>query len=114
MYVSINALIYNFNTSCWCSRGISVCNCSCTYSFNSTPSDNQESIDICTAIVLNLSNGKVVVSSADVKRLDGTDTFGLPTGFCGLNDKVAFFAACESANGTLWDAPISVAATVTA
>lgn len=77
-------------------------------------SGNQDPNDIATVILLNLTNGKVTVSASGADRSEGNISITIPAGFCILSDHVAAFVAFEDYGGTIWDAPISIAATIQA
>lgn len=82
--------------------------------WSTTNSGNQSTNDLATVILLNLTNGKVIVSALGSERTDGVVSETIPADFCALSDKVAAFVAFEDQNGSIWDAPISVAATIQA
>ena len=86
----------------------------CAAHWSPATTGNQSSNDLATVILLNLTNGKVNVSAVGVERSDLSQDENIPAGFCSLTDKVAAFVAFEDQNGTIWDAPISVAATIQA
>lgn len=77
-------------------------------------SGNQDPSDLATVILLNLTNGKVIVSALGAERTHGNISDSIPADFCILSDQVAAFVAFDDQNGTIWDAPISVAATIQA
>lgn len=86
----------------------------CESQWSPATTGNQSSNDLATVILFNLTNGKVHLSAVGTERSDMTQTENIPSGFCSMSDDVAAFVAFEDQNGTLWDAPVSVAATIQA
>lgn len=75
---------------------------------------NQSSNDLATVIFFNLTNGKVYLSATAQERADMTQAEPIPADFCTIQHDVAAFVAFEDQNGTIWDAPISIAVSIQA
>lgn len=80
-----------------------------------TDSQNNQTInDTAMVILINLSNNKVYSIDLNAKRQEGFASSALPAGFASVGNDVAAFLAFEDPTSSIWDAPVSVKATVNA